>query len=960
MNENTSEEKIRWSVSRLTKTDLYIIRPHLAEKRLLLHADQEYLLASAWPGATLHLLRPAVRDRTVEASAIILHPDYLVDISSIAACFKDYGAHALHYIFHLVDPRQNSPYTLLGNTVNQFFDDCLQGESGYRESLLEAFRADALNFLTAERLQQVYFDAVRLHYDNIREVIDRQFPAQSPPVSAKTGILEPSFLCPELGIQGRMDFLTFGPQTADGGTPDPVPCASLIELKSGKWDEFARRHKISHFIQVQLYAELLHRNQGIPKEKIRSYLLYSRYPLLVDEPQQERAVRQAFRIRNQIVGYLHDIVAGRAETLFTSTNVDSISEATGKLWLQYDKPRLSTIVKTITGASAAMRNWFFEQLRFILTEDEIARTGGSASCGTECGTASLWRCSVTQKRSDGEIIAPLLPVETDTGKRGIAGIGFRILSRQEESGSPNFRKGDDVLFYAGDADTTDAASQLIFRGNIADITPDTLHVRLRQPLNPVFFDLYKKQKFICEHDSVNNITAMQCRTLFQMLSAPLRWREILIEQEMPREMDIASKIVPKEYGSQQEQVSGLIDRMIRTADYFLLVGPPGTGKTSIVLRELVRRLYHERKETLLLLSYTHRAVDEICRSLESIPDTDYLRFGHSLHCHPDFHDRLLTRQIDNCTCRRQLGNIIDRCRIFVGTSASLHVHHNIFELKRFDTIIVDEASQLLEYQIIELLTHARRFILIGDHKQLPAVTRQPDGTSLFERLYRHALRNAPDRIGTLLFQGRMHPDIARFSNTLFYENRLRPIPLPHQVQTTLYPLCEMAGQPNTSSMASRRFGFIDVPAPDPRGRKYNLGEAEAVARLAGEIIRLNLANGFAINDMTLGIIVPYRSQIAAIRQSLATLRIEDADKINIDTVERYQGSQRDIIIYSATVSTPLQLEQVSVCQEMEGITVDRKLNVIITRARQQLFIVGNRALLVTNPIYRRLIEGMED
>ncbi len=959
MNENTDIEKSRWTISRLTTTEIYVTGQHQPERKILLRTGQEYLLSAAWPGATLHLLQPDVGDRTIEAQEIILHPDYLVDISSIAACFKDYGTHALHYIFHLIEPRQNSPYTLLGNTVNQFFDDCLQGRSGYRESLMEAFHADALDFLTTDCLQQVYFSAIRRHYDNIRTVVSQQFPRQKFPIPTTNGILEPSFLCPGLGIQGRMDFLTFDRQPADKEKDRRSCQASLIELKSGKWDEYARRHKISHYIQVQLYAELLHRNQKIPKENIRSYLLYSRYPQLVDEPPQEKLIRQAFRIRNQIVGYLHDIVTGHAESIFTEKNVDSISDATGRLWLQYDRPRLLSITKTIGSASAEMRSWFYQQLRFILTEDEIARTGAGASNNAEYGTSSLWRSSVEQKRTDGEIIAPLVLAGTDTNDRGIIGVSFRIVSPQEENDSPNFRKGDDVLFYAGETGTTDASSQLIFRGNVAEITSETLHICLRQPLGTAFFEELKNRNFICEHDLVNSVTAMQCRSLYRMLSAPLRWRQLLIESETPQSECPVKKTEQDGIGSQKEYVAALIERMAKTADYFLLVGPPGTGKTSIVLRGLVERLYHKEKETILLLSYTHRAVDEICRALESIPDTDYLRFGHSLHCHPDFHERLLRHQTDRCDSRRQLEDIIGRCRIFVGTSASLHVQHNIFKLKQFDTIIVDEASQLLEYQIIELLTHARRFILIGDHKQLPAVTQQQNGISLFERLYRKARTEAPENIGTLIFQGRMHPDIARFANTLFYDNRLRPIPLPHQTRDILYPLSGRSECEGISRTASRRFSFIDISAPQKRGRKYNPDEAVAVAGLAKEIIRLYQLNGIAIGAMTLGIIVPYRSQIAAIRQELAAHGIEETDKINIDTVERYQGSQRDIIIYSATVSTRLQLEQVSVCQEIDGITVDRKLNVIITRARQQLFIVGNRALLTTNPIYKRLIEEME-
>ena len=110
---------------------------------------------------------------------------------------------------------------------------------------------------------------------------------------------------------------------------------------------------------------------------------------------------------------------------------------------------------------------------------------------------------------------------------------------------------------------------------------------------------------------------------------------------------------------------------------------------------------------------------------------------------------------------------------------------------------------------------------------------------------------------------------------------------------------------------------------------------------------------------TLGIITPYRSQIALIRGELAKLSIPALNDITIDTVERYQGSERDIIIYSFCVNRPWQLDQLCNLTEDNGYLIDRKLNVALTRARKQLFLVGVSQLLQQHPIYRRMLQCFE-
>ena len=164
----------------------------------------------------------------------------------------------------------------------------------------------------------------------------------------------------------------------------------------------------------------------------------------------------------------------------------------------------------------------------------------------------------------------------------------------------------------------------------------------------------------------------------------------------------------------------------------MLVGPPGTGKTSRALRSMVEAFYREGKE-ILLLSYTNRAVDEICKMLTAItPEVDFIRIGSELSCDGVYRPHLIENVLESCSTRREVQERMARCRIFVGTVATLSAKTELFRLKTFDVALIDEATQILEPQLLGLLcmrgvtggNAIGKFVLIGDHKQLPAVVLQ--------------------------------------------------------------------------------------------------------------------------------------------------------------------------------------------------------------------------------------------
>ena len=151
-----------------------------------------------------------------------------------------------------------------------------------------------------------------------------------------------------------------------------------------------------------------------------------------------------------------------------------------------------------------------------------------------------------------------------------------------------------------------------------------------------------------------------------------------------------------------------------------------------------------------------------------------------------------------------------------------------------------------------------------------------------------------------------------------------------------------------------------IPSKSPKhslSDKVNQPEADIIASLVERIYKLE-KDRFSAQD-TIGIIVPYRNQIATIRNTIAQLNIPKLMDITIDTVERYQGSQRRYIIYGFTVQKHYQLRFLTNNTFVEnGKLIDRKLNVALTRAQEHLIMIGNPAILENNPLFRELISTL--
>jgi len=938
-------------------------------------------------GTQLNLLGCREADGLITADMIVVEPDYLTDISTIANCFEDYGHHPLQYVLNMMKPRPNTRHTLLGNFAGRALDDIVNDSDCPTEDIIKTnFRQKALEYATCTDFDAAAFKRMALQQtDNIRQCAGEMFIGHD----RSEAILEPSFVCEQLGISGRVDLMT-------------LDKSLLVEQKAGK-NIFIERgfrnrhgslHLEKHYVQVLLYYGILHYNFGLPDGHVRLRLLYSRYPLpsgLLEVEALKKLLREAIEYRNRVVAQQYDIAQHGFGTVMDSLSPDILNtEGDDSLFYKrYLQPQIEETTAPLHMLDDTERAYMCRMMTFVAKEQLLSKVGTGNGLGNSA--ADLWNMPLQEKMETGNIYTAMTIVRIDkSDPHGGYDTVVMNVPKQNEDFIPNFRRGDMVYLYSyKEGELPDARRSILFKGVMANIWQDRLEVRLNdgQRNTKVFgtkTPAPERTLFAIEHAYSDSAGTAAVRSLHELATAPADRRALLLSRREPRRN--AAARLSRRYNSYYDDI---LLKAKQAEDFFLIIGPPGTGKTSMAMRFIVEEQLAERDGgAILIMSYTNRAVDEICSMLQSA-DIAFLRIGGEYSCEPQFRNNMIGRMAEECPKLSTLKDGLKDARVVVATTSTLLARPFIFNIKRFALAIVDEAGQITEPNIVGLLAaHTRtgckeqlidKFILIGDYKQLPAVVQQDETEStvtepllnaiglrncrdsLMERLARReqqAGRN--DFLGILRRQGRMHPDVAEFPNNMFYRNeRIIPVPCKHQSETMIgYVL-----QPDDhidSMLARHRTLFVPSEPCRDNGpsEKVNTDEAYIVALL---LVRIRRLLGTAFDPQkSVGVIVPYRNQIAMIRREMAALHFEKPEQVSIDTVERYQGSQKDIIIYSFTIHRRYQLEFLAANRfDENGLTVDRKLNVALTRARKQMIVTGNPQLIGKDRIFRQLIEHIE-
>lgn len=894
-------------------------------------------------------------DGIIRPGMLVIEPDFLVDVTAVADLIEDpHMAEELSVLKKFL-PIPGNEAIMLGNIANFFLDELiLDPEADFQELFPRVFSLNPIAFsrYSDDQLLEIMKKA-RFHFLNLKRVISEIFPREG--IRREDCFIEPSFYAPSFGLQGRLDvFHVKSDRSCD-----------IIELKSGKPfrpNNYGLNQK--HFAQTLLYDLLIKAVHGF-QLNMSNYILYSSQsekPLRF-APVVEALQRKAISVRNRIL--LCDLALARDKNAQNSPVLD-LMDADPANYSGFAKRDLIQFQKVMSGLRPTELTYFQRMSGFVAREQFLAKTGPGTADSVK-GLASLWLNNRAEKEDHFMILSDLAISGLWSEPRSAI---VKLAKGKDSNPLANFRVGDiGVLYPQSSGLESGVLKSQVYKCTVIALDSQEISLQLRaKQVNSQ--QLISVDKWALEHDVLDSSFGRLYESLFMFSSLPPDRRALFLGLKAPEKPQTTPEIEMPGLSADQRKV---ISNILAAPDYYLLWGPPGTGKTSVVLKRVVEFLYNNTEEKVLLLAYTNRAVDEICHALDGLGDEmaeHYLRIGSRSACHPDFQSRLLTSKMERIRTRAELRELLGTQRVVVSTIASMLGRVELFDMLRFDRIMVDEASQILEPMLCNILPRAQKWVLIGDHKQLPAVVVQAPGKSIieddallaiglsdmrdsyFERMFSLCKKKGFDwATGELREQGRMHSEVMQFPKLAFYDGMLSLMKdsRGRDYSGFLAAYDKLSGDPFEDAIRSRRMLFIpsDFEKRSFLEKTHN-GEAAMVAKLIGHLLVIYGPEAYK----KIGVIVPFRAQIANIQRAVEDRGLH-SDGLRIDTVERYQGGAVDIVILSMSIHHSKQLRAIT---SLNTDGVDRKLNVAITRAREQFILLGNPALIRQNKVYGALVE----
>ncbi|MEO7019955.1 MAG: AAA domain-containing protein, partial [Ktedonobacteraceae bacterium] len=930
----------------------------------------------------------------------ILEPNTILNITDLNQA--EYCAR--QYLLGRLAPSGGSTAALRGNLVHHCFKELLKEQdrghstrgSVSNEEPLAILQRHLDRELTQARLDLALLDTsaetmrteVAPHLESLANWFNTQrttlwdLPTEGEEIEDGTGYnehmvrAETFLLAPEIGLRGRLDLLW-----QQGGR------RRLLELKTG--GASGQLPRSSHKWQVQGYHALLTVRRESRMKKALATLLYSGTPQQAQDfgiPFTVRQLQAVNATRNTLVlshaTGLPPAPPGvsRCSKCAMQDQCSQVSELLGWQPPELHQPEQADdsmfAVKSASannnhnGIVALERAKTNNKSKHMLDLSELTqedreffalyyRLLQQEGYEIEKQQALLWQTPVGERVARGATISGLIPVDApvSTGQ-GEWQQTFRCVNTSE------LRDGDEILLSDGDPITGEVVT-----GTILSVSSE--QVRVWTP------ELITRPSLLDRYDmSIVHVRTVQ--NLLRWLQADARLRGLANGTRRPTFSQ--QTVTPRPDFNDEQNLA--VTRALQMHDYLLIHGPPGTGKTSVIA-EIVKRLC-QQGQRVLLAGFTNQAVDNMLMRLEREGFHDYVRLGHERSVSDTVRPRLWQVLSGSETAAGttqasvEIRELLRRSPVVASTTAtwssdkyapSAPDARREDVLLDFDVALIDEAGQLTIPAILGALRFAKRFILVGDEKQLPPlVLNKEAGTqgladSLFSQLkrldeeYHQEHTQEISACVPLRVQYRMHEVISAFASRTFYRDQLRA----HSsvAQRRLNLLRALPGtMPATVAVlqavrADLPMVFLDVRA-EVSEAAIKMSNAEA--RIVRELIAGLLARGVGADEI--GVIAPYRAQVANLRRHLFS---DDAAAawtalpldmpLSIDTVDRFQGGERSVIIISfATSATPAAESQLR-----EHLTNPHRLNVALTRAQRKLILVGNVGVLEELPLFKRLL-----
>lgn len=425
--------------------------------------------------------------------------------------------------------------------------------------------------------------------------------------------------------------------------------------------------------------------------------------------------------------------------------------------------------------------------------------------------------------------------------------------------------------------------------------------------------------------------------------------------------------------AQQEAVN----KVLRAKDVAIVHGPPGTGKTTTLVEAIYETL--RRESQVLVCAQSNMAVDWISERLVD-RGISVLRIGNPtkvndkmlsftyerrFEAHPDYPQlwsiRQAIRKLRQERKRRDNGwhqkmdrlksravelelrinsQLFGEAKVIASTLTGSASH--LLSGQKFGTLFIDEAAQALEAACWIAIRRASRVVLAGDHCQLPptvksiAALKGGLGTTLMERI----VARKPSVVTLLTVQYRMNEQIMRFSSNWFYDGRVESAPevkyrgiLDYDNPITWIDTSESGAKEEFVGESFGRINKIEAELT-----------LEALKNYFTKIGRQRIAD----EHIDVGVISPYRAQVQLLRRMVRKAEFFKPYRgcITVNTVDGFQGQERDIIVISLVRSN--DDGQIGFLSDL------RRMNVAITRARMKLIIVGSVQTMTRHAFYKEL------